>query len=171
MSASRHSPTRRATRERAWHLRASLVSAAFAVAAFAPLVFGDSRLADLAGGLYLALAATGLAFAVGVGGLPSLAQGAFVAAGAVVSARLLQVGAPTVVAAPVGRGRRRRLARLWSPLLFVRLPRAGIAAATWIVAWLVAPRSVARLVLRRDGRDLSSPPVRHRRGTTSSRSR
>jgi len=123
--------------KRAWHPRASLSVAAFAVAAFAPLVLGDSRLADLAGGLYLAIAATGLAFAVGVGGLPSLAQGAFVAAGAVVSARLLQVGAPTVVAAPVGAAAGAASAALVA-LLFVRLPRAGIAAATWIVAWLVA---------------------------------
>jgi ABC-type branched-subunit amino acid transport system ATPase component/ABC-type branched-subunit amino acid transport system permease subunit len=122
---------------RSWHLRASLGTAAFAAAAFAPLVFGDSRLADLAGGLYLALAATGLAFAVGVGGLPSLAQGAFVAAGAVVSARLLQAGAPTVVAAPLGAATGAASAALVAAL-FVRLPRAGLAAATWIVAWLVA---------------------------------
>jgi branched-chain amino acid transport system permease protein len=122
---------------RAWHLRASLGTAAFVVAAFAPLVFGDSRLADLAGGLYLAVAATGLAFAVGIGGVPSLAQGAFVAAGAVVSARLLQVGTPTIVAAPLGAVTGAATAAVVA-LLFVRLPRAGIAAATWIVAWLVA---------------------------------
>jgi ABC-type branched-subunit amino acid transport system ATPase component/ABC-type branched-subunit amino acid transport system permease subunit len=122
---------------RGWSLRGSLGTGAFAVAAFAPFVFGDSRLADFAGGLYLAVAATGLAFAVGVGGLPSLAQGAFVAAGAVVSARLLQVGAPTVVAAPLGASAGAASAALVA-LLFVRLPRAGIAAATWIVSWLVA---------------------------------
>src|SRR4029079_12891851 len=88
-------------------------------------------------GLYLALAATGLAFTVGVGGLQSLAQGAFVASGAVVSARLLQAGAPTLVAAPLGAATGAGSAALVG-LLFVRLPRAGIAAATWIVAWLVA---------------------------------
>ena len=122
---------------RAWHLRASLGTAAFTIAAFAPLVFGDSHLADFAAGLYLAVAATGLAFAVGVGGLPSLAQGAFVAAGAVVSARLLQVGAPTIVAAPAGAAVGAACAALVGAV-FVRLPPAGIAAATWIVAWLVA---------------------------------
>jgi ABC-type branched-subunit amino acid transport system ATPase component/ABC-type branched-subunit amino acid transport system permease subunit len=122
---------------RAWHPRASVGTAAFSFATLAPLVFGDSRLADLAGGLYLAVAATGLAFAVGVGGLPSLAQGAFVAAGAVVSARLLQAGIPTVLAAPLGAAAGATSAALIG-LLFVRLPRAGIAAATWIVAWLVA---------------------------------
>lgn len=121
----------------AWHVRASLGTAAFGVAAFAPLLLGDSRLADLAAGLYLAVAATGLAFTVGIAGLPSLAQGAFVAAGAVVSARLLQVGAPTVAAAPLGAVAGAASAALVG-VLFVRLPRAGIAAATWIVAWLVA---------------------------------
>jgi len=122
---------------RAWQVRTSVGTAAFAVAALAPLVFGDVRLADLAAGLYLAVAATGLAFAVGVAGLPSLAQGAFVAAGAVVCARLVQVGAPTLVAAPVGAAAGAASAALVG-VLFVRLPRAGLAAATWIVAWLVA---------------------------------
>ena len=122
---------------RAWHVRASIGAAAFAVAALAPLVVGDARLADLAGGLYLAVAATGLAFAVGIGGLPSLAQGGFVAAGAVVAARLLEIGVPTVVAAPLGAAAGAASAALVA-VLFARLPRAGIAAATWIVAWLVA---------------------------------
>ena len=89
---------------RAWHLRASVGATAFAVAGLAPLVVGDSRLADLAGGLAAALAATGLAFAVGVGGLPSLAQGAFVAAGAVVSARLLQVSDGAIAIVDEGTG-------------------------------------------------------------------
>jgi ABC-type branched-subunit amino acid transport system ATPase component/ABC-type branched-subunit amino acid transport system permease subunit len=122
---------------RSWHTRASVAAAAFALAAFAPFVFGDARLADFAGGLYLAVAATGLAFAVGIGGLPSVAQGAFVATGAVVSARMLQVGAPTIVAAPLGASAG-ALAAAFVALLFVRLPPAGVAAATWIVAWLVA---------------------------------
>jgi branched-chain amino acid transport system permease protein len=122
---------------RAWHVRASVAAAAFALAALAPLVVGDARLADLAGGLYLAVAATGLAFAVGIGGLPCLAQGGFMAAGAVVAARLLQAGAPTIVAAPLGAAAGAASAALVA-LLFARLPRVGIAAATWIVAWLVA---------------------------------
>ena len=41
-------------------------------AALVPLVVGDARTADLAGGLYLACAAVGLALVVGVAGLPSL---------------------------------------------------------------------------------------------------
>ncbi|MGZ4131285.1 MAG: ABC transporter permease subunit, partial [Actinomycetota bacterium] len=115
---------------RAWQPRASLAVAAFAAAAFVPLVTGEARLADLAGGLYLAVAAIGLAFAVGVAGLPSLAQGAFVATGAVVGAQLLEAGVPTAAAAPAG-AVAGALAGLTVGLLFTRLPRAGVAAATW----------------------------------------
>jgi ABC-type branched-subunit amino acid transport system ATPase component/ABC-type branched-subunit amino acid transport system permease subunit len=111
--------------------------AAFAVAALVPLVVGDARTADLAGGLYLACAAVGLALVVGVAGLPSLAQGAFVAVGAVAGAHLLAHGAPTLVAA-IGGGLAGCLAAAVTGAAFVRLPRAGFAAATWIVAWLMA---------------------------------
>ncbi len=76
----------------AWRPRSTAAAVAFAIAAFAPLVFGDSRTADLANGLYLAAAAVGLALVVGVAGLPLLAQGGFVAVGATVSARLLEHG-------------------------------------------------------------------------------
>jgi branched-chain amino acid transport system permease protein len=115
-----------------WHPRATLAALAFAVAAFAPLVLGDARIADLAGGVYLACAAVGLAFAVGVAGLPSLAQGAFVAVGAVAGAHL-----PST-AAPFAGGAAAAIAALLVAALFVRLPRAGFAAATWIVSWACA---------------------------------
>jgi branched-chain amino acid transport system permease protein len=121
----------------AWRPRTTLVVTAFAVAALAPLAVGPARIADLAGGLYLAVAATGLAFAVGPGGLPSLAQGAFVATGAVTAAHLLAAGVPTPVAAIAG-AVAGGLAGQLTGLLFARLPRAGIAAATWILAWLVS---------------------------------
>ncbi len=117
--------------------RSTVAVAAFAVAALVPLVVGDARTADLAGGLYLACAAVGLALVVGVAGLPSLAQGAFVAVGAVAGAHLLAHGAPTLVAA-VGGGLAGGLAGAVTGAAFVRLPRAGFAAATWIVAWLMA---------------------------------
>ena len=120
-----------------WTRRSSLAVLAFAVAALAPLVFGEARTADLADGLYLACAAVGLAFAVGVAGLPSLAQGAFVAVGAVTGARLLAAGAPTLVAALAG-GVAGGLAAGATGVAFGRLPRAGFAAATWIVSWLAA---------------------------------
>jgi ABC-type multidrug transport system fused ATPase/permease subunit len=86
----------------AWRPRETISVAAFAAAALAPLVFGEARTADLANGLYLACAAVGLAFAVGIAGLPLLAQGGFVAVGAVVSAHLLASGLPTPVAALAG---------------------------------------------------------------------
>jgi branched-chain amino acid transport system permease protein len=117
--------------------RARLAIPVFAIAAFAPLVFGDARTADFAGGLYLACAAVGLAFVVGVAGLPSLAQGGLVAVGAIVGAHLLAHGAPTVVAAVCG-GAAGAGGGLVTGAAFARLPRAGFAAATWIVTWLVA---------------------------------
>jgi ABC-type branched-subunit amino acid transport system ATPase component/ABC-type branched-subunit amino acid transport system permease subunit len=121
----------------AWRPRATIGTAAFAAAAVVPLAIGDARTADLASGLYLACAAVGLALAVGVAGLPCLAQGAFVAVGAVVSAHLLAHGVPTAVAAVAG-GAAGALAGGLVGVAFARLPPAGFAAATWIVSWLVA---------------------------------
>ena len=120
-----------------WRPRRTIAVAAFVVAALAPLVFGEARTADLADGLYLACAAVGLAFAVGVAGLPSLAQGAFVAVGAVIGAHLLAAGIPTPLAAVAG-GVGGGLSGWVVGYAFARLPRAGFAAATWIVSWLVA---------------------------------
>ena len=121
----------------AWRPRTSLFVAAFVVAAFAPLVFGDAETSDLAAGGYLACAAIGLAFVVGVAGLPSLAQGGLVAIGAIVGAHFLEHGVPTVAAA-VAAGGAGCLAGGVIGVAFVRLPRAGFAAATWIVTWLIA---------------------------------
>jgi ABC-type branched-subunit amino acid transport system ATPase component/ABC-type branched-subunit amino acid transport system permease subunit len=120
-----------------WRRRRTIAFAAFAVAALAPLVFGEARTADLADGLYLACAAVGLAFTVGIAGLPALAQGAFVAVGAVIGAHLLAAGAPTPLAALAG-GLGGALSGWIVGYAFARLPRAGFAAATWIVSWLVA---------------------------------
>lgn len=120
-----------------WRARGTIAVAAFLLAALAPLVFGGARTADLAGGLYLACAAVGLAFAVGVAGLPSLAQGAFVAVGAVIGTHLLAAGVPTPLAALAG-GVGGGLSGWIVGYAFARLPRAGFAAATWIVSWLVA---------------------------------
>jgi ABC-type branched-subunit amino acid transport system ATPase component/ABC-type branched-subunit amino acid transport system permease subunit len=122
---------------RSWHTRRTIALAAFLVAAVAPLVFGEARTADLASGLYLACAAVGLAFAVGVAGLPSLAQGAFLAVGAVAGAHLLAAGVPTPLAALAG-GAAGGLSGWVVGFAFARLPRAAFAAATWIVSWLVA---------------------------------
>jgi ABC-type branched-subunit amino acid transport system ATPase component/ABC-type branched-subunit amino acid transport system permease subunit len=120
-----------------WQPRAGYAVAAFALTALGPLVFGDSRTADIADGLYLACAAIGLAFTVGVAGLPLLAQGAFVGVGAVTAAHLLASGWPTVAAAVAG-GVAGGLAGALVGYAFARVPPAGFAAATWIVSWLVA---------------------------------
>jgi len=117
----------------AWRPRATLAAVAFALAAFAPLVVGDSSIADLAGGLYLACAAVGLAFTVGVAGLPLLAQGAFMAVGAVTAAHIGSTALGAAAGAVAG-----ALAGAGVGAAFARLPRAGFAAATWIVSWLVA---------------------------------
>ena len=61
------------------------------VAAFAVLPwlgFSFVRVDELAAWLYLALAATGLALCVGLAGLPSLGQGAFMSIGAFATAVL-----------------------------------------------------------------------------------
>jgi branched-chain amino acid transport system permease protein len=123
---------------RAWDVRATVGAAVVAVASAAPLVVSAPRLEDLATGLYLALAATGLALAVGVAGMPSLAQGAFMAVGAFTAAQLrIHGGVPTVAAALVG-----AVAAAGAGVLtgvgFVRLNRGLVAVSTWILAWLVA---------------------------------
>ena len=70
-----------------WGVRASVAAAVFGAAAVLPLVTGVfGSLDTLASGLYLGVAAVGLGFAVGIGGIPSLAQGAFVGVGAFTSA-------------------------------------------------------------------------------------
>lgn len=90
---------------------------------------------ELAGDLYLLLAAIGLSLAVGYAGLPLLGQGAFVAVGAFGTALLDRAGAPlglsvggavaagVVVGHVVGRAG-------------ARLHGAFLALATWGLAWL-----------------------------------
>ena len=117
----------------AWRPRTTLFAFSIAVAAVVPIVAGDARTADLAAGLYLACAAVALAFVVGVAGLPSLAQGGFMAVGAVVAAHI----GPTLAGALLGFVAAGIAAGIVG-VAFARLPRAGFAAATWIVSWLVA---------------------------------
>ena len=72
----------------AWSWTATLWVLAFAAAALVPLVLAEGRMADLAGFVYLALAAVGLGYAVGLAGIPSLGQGAFLGIGAFTEALL-----------------------------------------------------------------------------------
>jgi len=123
----------------AWGLPATLASAGLSLALLLPpLVLGSLDLQDLAGWLYLALAATGLAFALGLAGMPSLCQGAFMAIGAFTAALLrARTGAGAIEAALAGLALT-TLAGAALGLGFVRLGRVPFAVATWLFAWLVA---------------------------------
>lgn len=122
----------------AWSYRATAGLAVIGLAALVPALPFDLRLDRLAATLYLALAAVGLGLAVGVGGVPSLAQGAFAATGAFTAAGLVaRQGwplAPAVVAATLA-------AALAGAVAGVALARFGgvvVAAGTWLLAWLAA---------------------------------
>ena len=78
----------------AWGRGAWLALLAVVVAAAVPFLPGALRVDGLAATGYLALAAIGLGFAAGIGGLPSLAQGAFVGVGAIAAANLVSHGWP-----------------------------------------------------------------------------
>lgn len=93
---------------------------------------------SFASGLYLALAATGLWLSVGVAGMPSLGQGAFMGMGAFTVALLVaKAGSPSfpavlagvVVAAAGG---------VVAGVGVVRLRPVFIAVTTWIMAWGLA---------------------------------
>lgn len=99
---------------------------------------GFVELASLAGVLYGALAAVGLAFAVGLGGLPSLGQAAFVGTGAFAAA-LLRVHTSVPFEAAVLAGTAVALAGgVAVGAAVIRLRPALVAVATWIVTWLLA---------------------------------
>jgi ABC-type branched-subunit amino acid transport system ATPase component/ABC-type branched-subunit amino acid transport system permease subunit len=122
-----------------WSTRATVFLLAVALALLAPAVLplGD-RMTDLAGFVYLAVAAVGLGYAVGLGGIPSLGQGAFVGIGAVVEANarasegwpfLPSIFVAVVAAAAAG---------VLTGLATGRLRRAFVAVSTWILSWIVA---------------------------------
>jgi branched-chain amino acid transport system permease protein len=144
----------------AWGLRTTLSVAAFAVAALVPLAVGQTRVVDFANGLYLAAAAIALALVVGVAGLPLLAQGAFVAVGATIASHLVARGVTTALAALAG-GAAAALAGVIVAVAFARLPPAGFAAATWIVAWLfsLAAQSVGWILGGAEGIALAGGPT------------
>jgi branched-chain amino acid transport system ATP-binding protein/branched-chain amino acid transport system permease protein len=123
----------------AWGGGTTALALAALAAALLPLVVGDElTMADLAGWAYLALAAIGLAIAVGLAGMPSLAQGAFLGIGAVTAALLrAHHGWPPVASALAGAVVASAAGALVGTGLG-RLRPAFIAVGTWIVAWLVA---------------------------------
>jgi branched-chain amino acid transport system permease protein len=122
-----------------WSFDASAAVVAFVAAVIAPLVLGSLVATDtLAGGAYEALAATGLAICIGIAGLPSLAQGAFVATGAVTAAHLLRhTGLPGELCALLGAI---AAAALGTAAGFAvrSLDSVRVAVSTWLLTWLVA---------------------------------
>ena len=123
----------------AWSAGTSAVAAALVLGALVPVVApGSLTLDGLAATLYLAVAAVGLSLAVGLAGMPSLAQGAFVGVGALVAAHVrADAGWSPLAAAALG-----TLAALLAGAIagsgLVRLRPAFVAVATWILTWLFA---------------------------------
>jgi branched-chain amino acid transport system ATP-binding protein/branched-chain amino acid transport system permease protein len=110
----------------------------FAVLAVVPWVGpGWVHVDVLAAWLYLALAATGLGITVGLAGLPSLGQAAFMSVGAFTTALLAARGgwAPAVTI-PIAVGAS-LVAGLLAGLVVVRQPPLFLAVSTWILSWLV----------------------------------
>ncbi len=121
---------------RAWRPAATLGAVTLVVVALAPLAGIDT--ASAAVNVQLALAATALGFVVGIGGMPSLGQGAFMAIGGFASALLrVKAGVPGFAAVPLGAGAA-ALAGVVAGAAFVRLRAAFVAVSTWILTWLVA---------------------------------
>ena len=121
----------------AWSWSATLWALAFVAAALVPLVLPEGRMADLAGFVYLALAAVGLGYAVGLAGIPSLGQGAFLGIGAFSEALLrAKAGWPLLpsllVAIAVTAA-----AGVLTGIATGRLRSAFVAVSTWILSWIV----------------------------------
>jgi len=120
---------------RPWHAGAvALVAVAALVPAAAPSwVHVDS----LANGFYLALAATGLWITVGLAGMPSLGQGAFMGIGAFTVALLTaKAGWPALPATLIG-VLAAGAAGIVTGIGVVRLRPVFIAVTTWILTWTV----------------------------------
>src|SRR5439155_14802692 len=96
------------------------------------------RIDAVAADVYLAFAAVALGFVVGIGGLPVLGFGAFMAIGAFTAA-LLRVRAswPFPPAALAGAALA-CVGGVAAGIGVLRLQRVFIAATTWILAWLAA---------------------------------
>ena len=122
-----------------WTLRATLTVVAIAAALIAPSVLPLSgRMPDLAAFVYLAVAAVGLAYAVGLAGIPSLGQGAFLGIGAFAEAIARTKGGwpllPSLLLAVLAA----TAAGVLTGLATGRLRGAFVAASTWILTWVVA---------------------------------
>jgi branched-chain amino acid transport system ATP-binding protein/branched-chain amino acid transport system permease protein len=123
---------------RSWGGAGWLAVGGLVLAALLPVVLpGSVQIDRLSETGYLALAAVGLGFAVGIGGMPSVAQGAFVGVGAVVAAHLAAHGWPVLAAALVGAAAA-ALGGVVVAAAIVRFRPVYVVAVTWIVTWLFA---------------------------------
>ena len=122
----------------AWSLRATIAAAVVAAALLAPAVLPLSgRMPDIAAFVYLAVAAVGLAYAVGLAGIPSLGQGAFLGIGAFAEAIARAKGGwPLLPALLLGIGAA-AAAGVLTGLATGRLRSAFVAVSTWILTWIV----------------------------------
>ena len=120
-----------------WSRTTTLWALVFAAALLAPAVLPEGRLVDLAGFVYLALAAVGLGYAVGLAGIPSLGQGAFLGVGAFAEAIARAKGGvpllPSLLLAVLVAG----ACGVVTGLATGRLRGAFVAASTWILSWIV----------------------------------
>ncbi len=127
-------PRRFAIRARRGDRAQTLRRQRFALAAFAPLVVGDSRIADLAGGLYLAVRRRRAR--VHGRGRPGCRCSPREPSWRSARSSPSHLGSTAAVRSSVRS--QERGCGLAVGAAFARLPRAGFAAATWIVTWLVA---------------------------------
>jgi branched-chain amino acid transport system permease protein len=121
-----------------WSRGATTGIVAIALAAFVPLLPLNLGLDGLASDLYLAAAAVGLGIIVGLGGMPSLGQGAFVALGAFGTALLSSKAGWSGEAALVAAAVLSTLAGAAVGLVAGFLRPAIVAVLTWLIAWLAA---------------------------------
>jgi branched-chain amino acid transport system permease protein len=122
----------------AWSLRATIAATIVAAALLAPAILPLSgRMPDIAAFVYLAVAAVGLAYAVGLAGIPSLGQGAFLGIGAFAEAIARAKGGwPLLPALLLGIGTA-AAAGMLTGLATGRLRSAFVAVSTWILTWIV----------------------------------
>jgi branched-chain amino acid transport system permease protein len=122
----------------AWTHETTAIAVALGIGALIPVAVGSTTLDGLAATVYAAVAAVGLSLAIGLAGMPSLAQGAFVGVGAVVATHVRADAGWSPLAAAVLGTIAAALAGTVTGLGLVRLRPAFVAVATWILTWLFA---------------------------------
>jgi branched-chain amino acid transport system permease protein len=120
-----------------WSRTATLWAVLFVAALLAPVVLPESRLVDLAGFVYLALAAVGLGYAVGLAGIPSLGQGAFFGIGAFTEAIARSKGEVPLLPSLLLAVLVTAACGVLTGLATGRLRGAFVAVSTWILSWIV----------------------------------